>query len=59
MGQDFLTGLALLNIHTSIILNVDGVIDSFASMKKKYRLCYVKKYALFYQIFKKKFRGRN
>ncbi|XP_050065772.1 zinc finger MYM-type protein 1-like [Aphis gossypii] len=35
MGQDQLTGLALLNIHRSIEINVDDVIDRFTSLKKR------------------------
>jgi len=35
MGQDRLTGLALLNIHRSIEINVDDVIDRFTSLKKR------------------------
>jgi hypothetical protein len=35
MGQDRLTGLALLNIHRAIEVNVDDVIDRFTSIKKR------------------------
>ncbi|KAL4084152.1 hypothetical protein QTP88_027985 [Uroleucon formosanum] len=35
MSQDRLTGLALLNIHRSIEINVDDVIDRFTSLKKR------------------------
>jgi len=35
MCQDRLKGLALLNIHRSIEINVDEVIDRFTSLKKR------------------------
>lgn len=42
MSQDYLTGLALLNIHHTITLNVDDVFHTFAdSKKKKYRHSFV------------------
>lgn len=49
MGQDRSTGLVLLDIRTSIILNVDDVIEQFYKHEnKKYRFCFVQKnHALF------------
>jgi len=35
MGQDRFTGLALLNIHRAIEINVGDVIDRFTSIKKR------------------------
>jgi hypothetical protein len=35
MGEERLTGLALLHIHKDIILNVDDIIDRFAKEKKR------------------------
>lgn len=34
MGDERLTGLALLHIHTDIISNVDDVINRYAKEKK-------------------------
>lgn len=35
MGQNRLSGLALLHVHRSININTDKIIDKFSQMKKR------------------------
>ncbi|XP_016658723.2 uncharacterized protein LOC107883372 [Acyrthosiphon pisum] len=35
MGQNRLSGLALLHVHRSISINIDKIIDTFSQMKKR------------------------
>jgi len=35
MGQERLTGLALLNIHHTIIISIDDVINRFSNTKNR------------------------
>jgi len=35
MGQNRLSGLALLHVHRSISINIDKIIDKFSQMKKR------------------------
>ena len=35
MGEERLTGLAILNVHRDIAVNVDKVIDRFAKSKTR------------------------
>lgn len=35
MGQERLTGLALLNAHREIVVDVDKVIDRFAKIRNR------------------------
>ena len=37
MGEERLTGLALLNIHRDIAVSIDNVIDRFAKSKSEKR----------------------
>ena len=36
MGEERLTGLAMLNVHRDITVSVDSVIDRFAKSKKRF-----------------------
>jgi len=35
MGQARLTGLALMNIHSNVLLDIDNIINRFAKSKHK------------------------
>jgi len=35
MGQARLTGLALMNIHSNVLLDIDSIINRFAKSKHK------------------------